>query len=146
MKRLLYSILSMLSMLAMACGERPDGRVKGASLYPELVLTDSVQVIYYDTLGEERNFTFFSSTDTSIIAPVVKDASAMTIDTTTCPKEGKIYCFVKGNIYTTIYFSTGKGGCSPHFRCIRDAQLYCFSMSERSRELLTGKRSSAVRP
>lgn len=130
----------------MACGNGSDGNLKGATLYPELVLTDSVQVIYYDTLDQDQYFTYFTSTDDSIIAPVVKDASAMAIDTTNCPKEGKIYCFVKGKIYTTIYFSTGKENCSPHFRYIRDAQLYCFAMSERSREMLTSKRSRALRP
>jgi hypothetical protein len=116
----------------------------GDSLFPKMKSVDSIQVLYYDKENEDRFFTYLVNSDPSKISGLINDLRADTLAPVSCSRQGKIYCFVEGSIYNTVYFNLD---CQvPHFRYIKNAKLFHFSMSAASRLQLLEWKKQAVSP
>ncbi len=115
----------------------------GDGLFPDMVRVDSIQALFYDKEDEDRFYQYRILADTVKISTMMEDVRYDTIPATGCSRQGKIYCFVDGSIYNTLYFNLD---CPvPHFRYIKNACLYSFPMSTFSRELLLNVRQELER-
>src|SRR5215211_6697981 len=83
-----------------ACGSNSGTR--GADLMPEMAQTDSLELIFFRTPDSPRYFTYLPTTDKGLINALVNDVSGKIQPENQCIKEGKIYCFKKGEIFNTI--------------------------------------------
>ena len=114
----------------------------GDSLFPKMKTVDSIQILYYDKENEDRFFTYLVNSDPSKISGLINDLRFDTMAPVPCSRQGKIYCFIKGTIYNTVYFNLD---CQvPHFRTIKNAKLYHFPMSDASRYQLLECNKQAV--
>ena len=90
-----------------------------------------VYVFYKDPLGKDslrytRFYTQYATTDANEIALLKKQILAPTErfeKVKKCRSEGKIWCFTKGKIFQTLYFSDFAGDCSFMF-FIKNGQFY----------------------
>ncbi len=121
-----YSVLFLI-LLAAACNS--NGGLRGSDLMPEMAQTDSLELIYFRTPDSPRYFTYIPTTDKELIDALVKDVSSKLQPENPCMKEGKIYCFKKGEIFNTIFFAYTDPDCRL-LRYIKDGKLYYFPMSE----------------
>lgn len=116
----------------------------GDRLFPKMAGVDSIQVLFYDKEEEDRYFTYLVNSDSAKISMLVEHLRYDTIGPVSCSRQGKIYCFVDGSIYNTVYFNLN---CQvPHFRYIKNARLYHFPMSAASRLQLGEWKKLAVAP
>ncbi len=116
----------------------------GDSLFPQMAAVDSIQVLFYDKEDEDRFFTYLVNSDPSKISALINDLRYDTIAPVSCTRQGKIYCFVDGAIYNTVYFNLD---CQvPHFRYIKNARLYHFPMSASNRQQLQTWKKEAIAP
>jgi hypothetical protein len=99
--------------------------------------TDSLVFVFYkdphgkDSLRYTRYYSEYHSTDTSLIDLVkdnLKDTTQRLEKIKNCRSEGKIWCFTKGNVYQTIYFSAHNQGCSFVY-IIKNGQFYYSDIS-----------------
>lgn len=133
MKEILIVVL--LSIFVACAGKKEP---VGDALFPEMARVDSIQVLFYDKEEEDRFYKYEILADSAKISPLMEDVRYDTIPATSCSRQGKIYCFVDGSIYNTLYFNLD---CPvPHFRYIKNARLYNFPMSPYSRDLLLNLR------
>ena len=100
-----------------------DGRLKDV---------DSLVFIFYkdphgtDSLRYTRFYKDFHSTDTALIALVqnsLHDSVERLERVRPCRSEGKIWCFRRGDIFQTIYFSAHNKDCSFVY-IIKNGQFY----------------------
>lgn len=112
---------------------------------PEMVQTDSIQVIYFKSPEDTRFYTFTSSNDQSFIHSLVKDVMDETQPENACMKEGKIYCYKQGEIFNTIFFAYLDDACT-FLRYIKNGNLYYFKMSSQVKNGLVKYRSISVEP
>lgn len=139
MKEILVGLL--LSVLVACTGKKEP---LGDGLFPEMAQVDSIQVLFYDKEDEDRFYQYRILAEPAKISSMVEDVRYDTIPATGCSRQGKIYCFVDGSIYNTLYFNVD---CPvPHFRYIKNARLYNFPMSTYSRDLLLNLRQELVSP
>ncbi len=113
-------------------------------LDPRLQDADSLVFVFYkdphgaDSLRYTRYYTQFISTDSLLIGTVRLAFTANTerFDRVRpCRSEGKIWCFSKGNIFQTVYFSTSPATC--HFVYIIKHGLFYYSpLPEKLEKLL----------
>ena len=101
----------------------------GLRLMPEMVKTDSVQIIYFKSPDEPRFFTYASVNNPDFIKSLVRDVTTETIIEKPCVKEGKIYCYKEGEIFNTIFFAYLNDECS-FLTYIKNGNLYYFRMSD----------------
>lgn len=135
--------IAMTLMMVYACSNK--SKTTGAALFPEMAQTDSVELIYFRTPDSPRFFTYLPTTDKEFIQALVKDVSGEVQPENPCMKEGKIYCFTKGEIRNTIYFAYVDPGCVV-LRFIKNGKLYYFPMSETVKKKLTDYKSMAREP
>jgi hypothetical protein len=125
-----------------SCAE--NKKAIGDSLFPQMAAVDSIQVLFYDKEDEDRFYTYLINSDSSKISGLINDLRYDTIAPVSCTRQGKIYCFVDGAIYNTVYFNLD---CKiPHFRYIKNARLYHFPMSGENRQQLAIWRNEAIAP
>ena len=148
---LIYSFL----LLAVACNSVPEkvsssqqptvtvavDPVEGSpiiQLDERLAATDSMVFLFYkdphgkDSLRYTRYYTQHSSTDTSVIQFVLQglnDSTERFEKIKKCHSEGKIWCFRKGEIFQTIYFSAHNKDCSFVY-IIKNGQFYYSDISK----------------
>ena len=122
------SFISLLTLAVLFTSCSNEKSRTGLDLMPEMVHTDSVQIIYFKTPEDPRYFTYTSVNDADFIGPLVKDVTAETIPENNCMKEGKIYCYKNGEIFNTIFFAYLDDAC-PILRYIKNGNLYYFPMS-----------------
>jgi hypothetical protein len=139
MKKILAGLL--LSIFVACAGKKEP---VGDSLFPEMTRVDSIQVLFYDKEDEDRFYQYQILADSVKISTMMEDVRYDTIPATGCSRQGKIYCFVDGSIYNTLYFNLD---CPvPHFRYIKNARLYNFPMSTYSRDLLLNLKQELASP
>ena len=100
-----------------------------------------VYVFYKDPLGKDslrytRYYTQHSSTDLKDIAAIKKQVSKPTKrleKVRKCRSQGKVWCFSKGAIFQTLYFSDFGGTCSFLF-FIKNGQFYYSDLDEAFRD------------
>jgi hypothetical protein len=131
-----YSLMLLL-LFALACKQKPTGLDK----MPLMGSLDSVEVLYFKEPGNDRFFTYYPTTDKKLVTSLVQDISVIPMEGKQCSKEGKIYCFSKGSVFNTIYFSTNQD-CR-QLRFIVNGNLYQFPMSEKTYRMLTEIKSRA---
>lgn len=137
-----YFLFLGLLITFLSCAEKKNAI--GDSLFPQMAAVDSIQVLFYDKEDEDRFFTFLVNSDPSKINGLINDLRYYTIAPVTCTRQGKIYCFVDGAIYNTVYFNLD---CQvPHFRYIKNARLYHFAMSPANRQQLQTWKKEAIAP
>lgn len=120
-------------------------KVTGKDLMPEMVQTDSVQIIYFKSPDEPRFFTYTSVNDKSFISSLVNDVMGETQSENPCVKEGKIYCYKKGEIFNTIFFAYRDNECT-FLRYIKNGNLYYFEMSKEVKEYLQRNKLLSLEP
>ena len=121
-KNLLFAIISFA-----ACNS--NSGIRGADLVPEMAQTDSLELIFFRSPDSPRYFTYLPTTDKELIDALVSDVSGKIQPENQCIKEGKIYCFKKGEIFNTIFFAYLDSGCNV-LRYIKNGKLYYFPLSE----------------
>ena len=132
-----------LAALLVSCsGEK---NTTGLDLMPEMVETDSIQIIYFKSPDEPRYFTYTAVSDLGFIKSLVGDITAETISENPCMKEGKIYCYKKGEIFNTIFFAYIDDECS-FLRYIKNGNLYYFKMSPEVKGGLKRFKDTSVEP
>lgn len=103
---------------------------------------DSLVFVFYkdphgkDSLRYTRYYREYQSTDSATILGVInnlKDSTQRLEKIKNCHSEGKIWCFAKGNVFQTIYFSAQNKDCSFVY-IIKNGQFY---YSNISKELVT---------
>lgn len=135
----------------MACNSSSDVKRKTGSLAPSsdsvtepgeaasildlderLNEMDSIVFVFYkdphgsDSLRYTRYYREFHTTDSGLIGMVANNLKSETErleKIKPCRSEGKIWCFSKGNIFQTIYFSAHKSTCSVVY-IIKNGQFY----------------------
>lgn len=99
--------------------------------------TDSMVFVFYkdphgkDSLRYTRYYSEYHSTDTAIIQLVknnLLDSTQRLEKIKKCRSEGKIWCFAKGNVFQTIYFSAHSKDCSFVY-IIKNGQFYYSDIS-----------------
>lgn len=130
-------------ILVIACNSNSDTR--GAGLMPEMAETDSLELIFFRSPDSPRHFTYLPTTDKELIDAVVKDVSGKIQPGNQCMKEGKIYCFKKGEIFNTIFFAYLDPGCNV-LRYIKNGKLYYFPLSEAVKKKLETYKLTAREP
>lgn len=125
------------------CNSQSDKR--GSDLMPEMAQTDSLELIYFRTPDSPRYFTYLPTTDKELINALVSDVSGKIQPENQCMKEGKIYCFKKGEIFNTIFFAYTDPGCNV-LRYIKNGKLYYFPLSEALRKKLDTYKAAAREP
>ena len=131
--------ITVLSLIFFSCNSSNGG------LMPQLKTTDSAAVIYYDTPGNPRFYTFTKVSGMEHMSPVIKDANRKTIDgMEDCISHGKIYFYSdKGAVYV-IYFGDMKECMTLSF--IINGEKYFSRMSNESKKLLDEYRLKAKPP
>ena len=104
---------------------------------------DSLVFVFYkdphgkDSVRYTRYYTQFHSTDTALMG-LVKNSLQSTVQriekVKPCRSEGKIWCFEKGNIFQTIYFSSHSDACNFVY-IIKNGQFFYSDISK----MLTAK-------
>lgn len=112
---------------------------------PEMAQADSLELIYFKSPDSPRYFTYLPTTDKEFINALVKDVSGEIQPENPCMKEGKIYCFKKGEILNTIFFAYKDPGCNV-LRYIKNGKLYYFPLSEPLKKKLEDYRLTAREP
>ena len=130
-------------LLVQSCSD--NGIVTGKDLMPEMLQTDSVQIIYFKSPDEPRYFTYASTKDAAFIRALINDVTAETQAENPCKKEGKIYCYQKGNVFNTIFFAYIDKECT-FLRYIKNGNLYYFRMSDQLKQGLANYKSTAIEP
>lgn len=126
-----------------ACNSKSS--LRGAGLMPEMPQTDSLELIFFRTPDSPRYFTYLPTTDKELIEALVSDVSGEVQPENPCMKEGKIYCFRKGEIFNTIFFAYTDPGCYV-LRYIKNGKLYHFPLSETVRKKLQHYKQLAREP
>lgn len=117
----------------------------GKDLMPEMLQTDSVQIIYFKSPDQPRYFTYIAVNDRSFINALIKDVTDETQIENPCIKEGKIYCYKNGEIFNTIFFAYLDNNCT-FLRYIKNGNLYYFKMSDEVKNQLQQYKPRAVEP
>jgi hypothetical protein len=120
-------------------------KLTGKKLMPEVSETDSVEVIFFKDPENQRFFTYLRVTDKKFIYDLVTDLSDEVQPENSCIKEGKIYCFKNGQIFNTVYFAYTDTKCS-FLRYIKNGNLYCFPISEKTKKKLSDYKKTATEP
>jgi hypothetical protein len=120
-------------------------KLSGKDLMPEVLETDSVEVVYFKSPESQRFFTYLPVTDKEFIHDLVSDLSEEVQPENSCLKEGKIYCFKNGQIFNTVYFAYTDPKCG-FLRYIKNGNLYCFSISEKTKKKLSDYKKTATEP
>ncbi len=131
-----YSLMLLL-LIAFACKQKPSG----LDIMPLMRSMDSVEVLFFKEPGNDRYFTYYPTTEKSLIEALKEDISVSSVPGEQCSKNGKIYCFSKGSVFNTIYFSTEEN-CR-QLRFIVNGNLYQFPMSDETNKILTEYKSRA---
>ena len=168
--RLSGLIIFLVSSFVVSCSQADKKQVKDAQvisspaiidenlslkqLDERLTEADSLVFIFYkdpqgkDSLRYTRFYKQYATVDTALIAFVKANLS----DRTTrferiikCRSEGKIWCFKKGEIFQTIYFSSFSTDCS-FLYIIKHGQFYYSSISAEMSAKLRKLRTVAIEP
>jgi hypothetical protein len=120
--------------------------VTANDLDERLKTVDSLVVVFYknpygvDSLRYTRFYTQVSVTDTSGTG-MLKQQLAVAVTRqekrNSCRGEGKIWCFTKGKIFQTLYFSTRCDDCC-YVYLIRDGNFYYSRISSSMTSWLAG--------
>ena len=101
--------------------------------------TDSMVFVFYkdphgkDSLRYTRYYSEYHSTDTGIIYLLkdnLKDSTQRLEKIKNCRSEGKIWCFTKGEVFQTIYFSAHNNNCSFVY-IIKNGQFYYSDINDK---------------
>ena len=138
--RLLISFF-IFSCIVAGCKEK----ITGKKLMPDMQQTDSIELIYFKSPDSTRYFTYLPMNDSSFIKSIIDDVNGEVQPENPCMKEGKIYCFKKGQIFNTIFFAVADKNCTL-FRFIKNGNLYYFKMSDDVKEKLLKFKSFAREP
>ena len=119
--KFLILYLAVITACFASCSDKK--KTTGKVLMPEMLQTDSVQIIYFKSPDEPRYFTYISVNDPAFITSFVKDVTGETRPENPCKKEGKIYCYKKGEVFNTIFFAYLDDECT-FLRYIKNGNLY----------------------
>lgn len=131
-----------LIIILAGCSEK---KITGKELMPEMLDTDSLVIIYFKSPQETRYFTYVPVNNDELIKQLVNDATAEVTSENPCLKDGKIYCYRRGEIFNTIFFGYLDDECTI-LRYIKNGNLYHFSMSDRTKSFLQEYRGKAIEP
>jgi hypothetical protein len=136
-------ILFILSVIAVAGSSCESGKIKktenkesviqtALDIDERLIKADSLVLVFYkdpygaDSLRYTRFYTQISTTDAEDIELLQKQLAQKTEKQEKyrkCRGEGKIWCYSKGKIFQTLYFSTRCNDCC-HVYLIKDGFFY----------------------
>ncbi|MBC7948505.1 MAG: hypothetical protein H7Y42_11530 [Chitinophagaceae bacterium] len=131
-----------------------DKTARIADLDPRLATADSLVVVFYkdpygnDSLRYTRYYTQASVTDTkpiSILQDQVAQEWAREEWRRNCRGEGKIWCFTKGKVFQTLYFSTRCDDCC-HVYLIKDGIFYYTRTADAFKDWLGSVKTNAIEP
>lgn len=98
---------------------------------------DSLVFVFYkdphgaDSLRYTRYYTQRGVTDTAVLGffkAQLNDSTERVEKVRHCRSEGKVWCFERGDIFQTVYFSTSAAPCS-FIYIIKDGQFYYSKMT-----------------
>jgi hypothetical protein len=153
-------ILAMLVFLSACKNKAEKTSIKeensqsGFNLDPRLHQTDSLVISFYkDPYGEDsirytRYYTQTSVTDQTGIKALKDQLNEIFIKKEhhdNCRGEGKIWCFSKGRIFQTVYFSTRCNECCFVY-LIKDGNFYYSPLSGQFSAWLSGQKLLSKEP
>jgi len=115
---------------------------------------DSLVFVFYkdpqgkDSLRYTRFYKQFASIDSGLIKFVrenLRDSTTRFEKIKNCRSEGKIWCFTKGEIFQTIYFSSFSDNCS-FLYIIKNGQFYYSAISSGMSSKLNELKPKAIDP
>jgi len=124
------------------------------ALDERLHAADSLVFVFYkdpqgkDSLRYTRFYKQYASIDTNLIKFVkdnLQDSTTRFEKIKNCRSEGKIWCFTKGEIFQTIYFSSFSSDCS-FLYIIKNGQFYYSAISSAMSKNLNELETKAVDP
>jgi uncharacterized ParB-like nuclease family protein len=130
-------------LFVIAC--KNESNVSGSDLMPEMAETDSLELLFFRSPDSPRYFSYLPTTDKELINALVKDVSGKIQPENQCMKEGKIYCFKKGEIFNTIFFAYTDPGCNV-LRYIKNGKLYYFPLGATVKKKLEAYKVAAREP
>lgn len=164
MKLLTINLLLGACFLFLSCDTTTAGKetkplptkaaVTAFELDARLLKTDSVVFVYYDdpygidSLRYTRYYSQASTTDTAIIAGLVRNLKATAgkeEQMRHCRSEGKVFCYSQGKVFQTIYFSTKRQDCC-HLYLINNGFFYYTPLSADFRRSLDLLKIEAGKP
>jgi hypothetical protein len=95
-------------------------------LFEESGSIDSLVILYFKDKLRFRYYTFYTTTDQEHLSLFKANLAADTASDTNCVKDGTIYCYIKGNIYTTLYFALSDS-CR-NLRLFKNGRLYNYPL------------------
>ncbi|MRG47756.1 hypothetical protein GFS24_21715 [Chitinophaga sp. SYP-B3965] len=122
--------------------ERFDKEV--LKMFPETADVDSLAILYFTDKVKFRYYTYYATGDKGIINALYKNLETVTVSPDTCTKDGTIYCYVKGNVYNSIYFNI-TDPCA-YISMIGNGRLHRYKISEDLKAQLLDLKSKAVEP
>jgi hypothetical protein len=119
-----------LVIFTIACGKSAK---KG--MMPEIEKADSAAFMFYHQAGQPRFFNLAKVNNMASLKDLVEDANSNVITVKdSCPTQGKVYFYGKGDAVYPLYFTTEKN-CMI-FSFIKTGEKYSVKMSEASLEKL----------
>ena len=161
-----FLILIILSVLLFACNQRKPTEITPATILTgvednytpntTILMLDErlnnvdslVYVFYKDPLGKDslrytRYYTQYSTINTkdiSILKAQINQPTERIEKVKKCRSQGKIWCFTKGEIFQTLYFSDFGNNCSFMF-FIKNGQFYYCSLQNNLKKILSSFKS-----
>jgi hypothetical protein len=138
-----YYLLALIILAMLACKQpganKPGAKNEGNTVAPATAFdlderfeqADSIVVVFYkdpygpDSLRYTRYYTQASLTDNASIEHLKKQLRERYAqeEKRACRSEGKIWCFSKGKVFQTVYFSTKCNDCC-YLYLIKDGNFY----------------------
>ena len=162
MNNRIISILYIIIVASSACKDtntprKPDNEINrpasqtltAYTLDERLKEMDSLVLVFYkdpygkDSLRYTRYYTQISLTGNFDTLRTQLTSTYLQQDLRNCRSEGKIWCFSKGKIFQTIYFSTKCEACCFTY-LIRDGNFYYAALSNGFTDWLAANRSRSV--
>jgi hypothetical protein len=164
-------ILSLLFVLLQSCGdagkkketkerENANGNSteirianRGIDAEPRLLITDSVQVLYYDdpdgdSLRYSRYFRYAVTADTGTIKQLMSGFQkpfADQLQPRDCRSEGKMFLFAGEQEVKTVYFSTRCDTCC-YLYFIKDGKFLYFHLDDTTRNIIRELKKESRKP
>ena len=113
-------------------------------MFPESAEVDSLVILYYRDKERFRYYTFHATNKKGTVKALYDNLERVTVSPDTCTKDGTIYCYIKGNIYNSVYFNITPP-CA-YISMIHNGRLHRYKMSEALKADLQDLKLKAVEP
>lgn len=113
-------------------------------LFDEAASIDSLVILYFKDKEKFRFYTFYTTANVQPLSLLKENLNLDTIANKECLKDGTIYGYIKGSIYTTLYFNLSDS-CE-YLRLFKNGKLYNYPLGYSFKEELKSLKKLAKNP